>query len=78
MLRHVDSSGGGDFACDHADAGRDKHFAGHAARGVLRENRVKNGVGNMVGYFIGMAFGHRFGREQVFMFVNFGTCILRC
>ena len=43
---------------------RHQRFAGHAAHGILCENRVENRVRNLICHLIGMALRHRLGSEQ--------------
>ena len=64
-LRNVDVGGGGDLARHDADPGGDQHFAGYAAGGVLRQDRVENRIGDLVRHLVGMTLGDGFGRENV-------------
>ena len=54
-----------DLAGDHDQPGRQQGLAGHAARGVLLEDRVEDRVRDLVGHLVGMAFGDRLGGERV-------------
>ena len=64
-LRDVGVDLGRDLAGDEREARRDDGLAGHAAVGVLGEDRVENGVGDLVGDLVRMPLGHRFRSEQV-------------
>ena len=60
----VDVGGRGDLARDDDQAGVDQRLAGHAAGGVVREDRVEDTVGDLVGDLVGVSLGDRLGGEQ--------------
>jgi hypothetical protein len=67
VARHldvVDVRVGRDFAREHHQAGVGQRFGGHAAAGVLLEDRVQDGVRDLVGNLVGVAFGNGFGSEE--------------
>ena len=49
------------------ETGRQERLAGHAAHGVLREERVEDRVRYLVGYFIRMTLGYRFRGKEVIL-----------
>ena len=65
QARHVDVGIGGDFARNHADSGGDQDLAGHAARGIVFQNRVQDGIRNLVRHLVGMSFGNRLRRKNM-------------
>jgi hypothetical protein len=69
---------GGDFAGQHHEAGIGQRLGGHAAAGILPEDRVENRVGNLVGYLVGVAFRDGFGgKEKVVRHLNKLLCRLK-
>ena len=47
---------GGDFSCEHHQAGVGQGFSSHTAFGILGKNRIQNGVRNLVGHLVGVSF----------------------
>ena len=56
---------GGDLAHDVDQAGGGAGLAGHAAVGILLEDRVQNRVGDLVADLIGMSLGNGFRSKQM-------------
>jgi len=54
-----------DLARDEGQAGGHHGLAGHAAVGVLSQERVQDGVRDLVGDLVGVALGDRFRSEEV-------------
>ena len=65
QLGNVQNRRGGNFSSHDAETGGHQHFAGHAARRVLLQNRVQNGIRDLVRHLVRVAFGHRFRRENM-------------
>src|SRR5262249_2406365 len=65
QARDLDVALARDLAGHEGRAGGDQHLAGHAAHGILPDERVEHAVGDLVGDLVGVALGHRFGGEQV-------------
>ena len=56
---------GGDLAHDMDQAGGGAGLAGHAAVGILLEDRIQNRVGDLVADLIGMSLGNGFRSKQM-------------
>jgi hypothetical protein len=54
-----------DFASHQAEPGGNEDFTGHAAVGILHQDRVQYSIADLVGDFVGMTFGNRFRGEEV-------------
>src|SRR5664279_2263335 len=59
---------GGDLSGHDDQAGVDQRLAGHAAVGVVREDRVEDAVGDLVGDLVGVSLRDRLGGEQELVF----------
>ena len=63
--RKVGVRRGGDLAGDEREPGGDQGLAGHAAHGVLGDQRVEDGVGDLVGDLVGVSLGDGLRSEQM-------------
>ena len=60
-LGNVHIAVGGDLTHNVDQARRGAGLAGHAAMGILLQNRVQNGIGDLIADLIGMSLGNGFG-----------------
>ena len=56
---------GRDLPGNDGQPGRDECFAGHARRGIRREDGIKHGVRNLVGDLVRMSLGNGFRGKKM-------------